>query len=162
MKIKIEMDEQAEEEVIIRCRGMTEQIAAIQRAVSEAAGAVQKIVLYKGNTEYYLPMNDILFFETADHGVAAHTGNDMYEAGYKLYELEEILPGFFMRVSKSTILNTSHIFSIKSLFLTTNYTSDALGLQYLLHFTHPDGIGSRGIMHIIQCIFFLQSLSFCK
>ena len=39
MKIKIEMDEQAEEEVIIRCRGMTEQIAAIQRAVSEAAGA---------------------------------------------------------------------------------------------------------------------------
>lgn len=96
MKIKIEMDEQAEEEVIIRCRGMTEQIAAIQRAVSEAAGAVQKIVLYKGNTEYYLPMNDILFFETADHGVAAHTGNDMYEAGYKLYELEEILPGFFM------------------------------------------------------------------
>ena len=35
MKIKIEMDEQAEEEVIIRCRGMTEQIAAIQRAVSE-------------------------------------------------------------------------------------------------------------------------------
>ena len=25
MKIKIEMDEQAEEEVIIRCRGMTEQ-----------------------------------------------------------------------------------------------------------------------------------------
>ena len=44
MKIKIEMDEQAEEEVIIRCRGMTEQIAAIQRAVSEAAGAVQKIV----------------------------------------------------------------------------------------------------------------------
>ena len=112
MKIKIEMDEQAEEEVIIRCRGMTEQIAAIQRAVSEAAGSVQKIVLYKGNTEYYLPMNDILFFETADHGVAAHTGNDMYEAGYKLYELEEILPGFFMRVSKSTILNTSHIFSI--------------------------------------------------
>ena len=35
MKIKIEMDEQAEEEVIIRCRGMTEQIAAIQRAVRQ-------------------------------------------------------------------------------------------------------------------------------
>ena len=76
MKIKIEMDEQvAEEEVIIRCRGMTEQIAAIQKAVSEAAGAVQKMVLYKGNTEYYLPMNDILFFETADSGVVAHTCN---------------------------------------------------------------------------------------
>ena len=41
-----------------------------------------------------------------------NTGNDLYEARYKLYELEEILPGFFMRVSKSTILNTTHIFSI--------------------------------------------------
>ena len=39
MKIKIEMDEQAEEEVIIRCRGMTEQIAAIQRAVSGSRGS---------------------------------------------------------------------------------------------------------------------------
>ena len=55
MKIKIEMDEQAEEEVIIRCSGMTEQIAAIQRAVSEAAGAVQKIVLYKGCLLYTSP-----------------------------------------------------------------------------------------------------------
>ena len=31
---------------------------------------------------------------------------------YKLYELEEFLPGYFMRVSKSTILNTNHIYSI--------------------------------------------------
>ena len=48
MKIKIEMDEQAEEEVIIRCRGMTEQIAAIQRAVSEAAGATR--AMYSSNS----------------------------------------------------------------------------------------------------------------
>ena len=113
MKIKIrKWMNRRREEVIIRCRGMTEQIAAIQRAVSEAARAVQKIVLYKGNTEYYLPMNDILFFETADHGVAAHTGNDMYEAGYKLYELEEILPGFFMRGVKIDDLKYFSYFSI--------------------------------------------------
>ena len=37
---------------------------------------------------------------------------DAYKAKYKLYELEETLPRFFMRVSKSTILNTNHIFSI--------------------------------------------------
>ena len=35
-----------------------------------------------------------------------------YQTKYKLYELEDILPGFFMRVSKSTILNTNHIYSI--------------------------------------------------
>ena len=33
MKIKIEIDESAaEDEVIIRCRGLTKQVAAVQRA----------------------------------------------------------------------------------------------------------------------------------
>ncbi len=37
MKIKIEIDESAaEDEVIIRCRGLTKQVAAVQRAVRRA------------------------------------------------------------------------------------------------------------------------------
>lgn len=36
MKIKIEIDESAaEDEVIIRCRGLTKQVAAVQRAVRD-------------------------------------------------------------------------------------------------------------------------------
>ena len=65
MKIKIEIDEALEEDVVlIRCRSLTEEIGAVQRAVSEAAGTMQKFVFYKGNTEYYLMLDDILFFET--------------------------------------------------------------------------------------------------
>lgn len=113
MKIKIEIDDSlAENEVLIRCRGLTEEIAAIQRAVSETAGAAQKLSFYRGSTEYYLKLNDILFFETGSGGISAHTKSDVYQAKYKLYELEDILPGFFMRVSKSTIVNTNHIYSI--------------------------------------------------
>jgi DNA-binding LytR/AlgR family response regulator len=29
-----------------------------------------------------------------------------------LYELEELLPGFFMRISKSAILNTNQVYAI--------------------------------------------------
>lgn len=113
MKVKIEIDEALEEdEVLIRCRGLTEEIAAIQKAVLEIVGAKQKFVFYKGNTEYYLVLDDILFFETDEKGISAHTRTDTYQSKYKLYELENILPGFFMRVSKSTILNTNHIYSI--------------------------------------------------
>lgn len=113
MKIKIEIDEKmADDEVIIRCRGLTEEITAVQKAVSEVANATEKFVFYKGNTEYYLTLDEILFFETADAGISAHTRTDMYQTRYKLYELEDILPGFFMRVSKSAILNTNHIYSI--------------------------------------------------
>ena len=113
MKIKIEIEEAlAEDEVVIRCRGLTEEISAIQKAVSEVSSAAQKFTFYKGNTEYYLTLDEILFFETDETGISAHTRTDAYQTTYKLYELEDILPGFFMRVSKSTILNTNHIYSI--------------------------------------------------
>ncbi len=36
----------------------------------------------------------------------------VYKVRYKLYELEELLPEYFMRISKSTILNTNKIYSI--------------------------------------------------
>lgn len=113
MKIKIEIDESlAEDEVLIRCRSLTEEVSAIQRAVSDTAGRTQEFVFYKGNTEYYLKLNDILFFETDNGSISAHTKSEVYQAKYKLCELEDILPGFFMRVSKSTIVNTNHIYSI--------------------------------------------------
>ena len=113
MKIKIEIAESLEEdEVLIRCRELTEEVSAIQKAVSEVTCAAQKFTFYKGNTEYYLSLNEVLFFETDDAGISAHTKTDAYQTKYKLYELEDVLPGFFMRVSKSTILNTNHIYSI--------------------------------------------------
>ena len=59
-----------------------------------------------------LQLDDVLFFQTEDDVIHVHTKDDMYETKYKLYQLEEMLPGFFMRISKSAILNTNHIYSI--------------------------------------------------
>ena len=60
MKIKIEIDEGLpEDEVLIRCRGLTEQIADVQKAVSEVINTSQKFVFYRGNTEYYLTLDEI-------------------------------------------------------------------------------------------------------
>ena len=113
MKIKIEIDEGLpEDEVLIRCRGLTEQISDVQKAVSEVVNTSQKFVFYRGNTEYYLALDEILFFETDSDGINAHTRDNIYQTKYKLYELEELLPGSFMRISKSAIVNTSHIYSI--------------------------------------------------
>lgn len=113
MKIRIEIDESVtEDEVIIRSSSLNDQVAAIQKAVSDVVNVSQKFPFYKGNTEYYLTLHEILFFETDETGIVAHTKTDMYQTRYKLYELEDMLPGVFMRVSKSTILNTNHIYSI--------------------------------------------------
>ena len=80
--------------------------------LGELLSQKKHITFYKGETEYYLSLEEILFFETEESGICAHTINNIYNVKYKLYELEELLPGYFMRVSKSTILNTNHIYSI--------------------------------------------------
>ncbi|MGN0140678.1 MAG: LytTR family DNA-binding domain-containing protein [Roseburia sp.] len=113
MKIQVEIDNNlTDDEVIIRCRNLTEQVAKIQQAVSDVVHASEKFPLYRDSTEYYIPLDEILFFQTEGNGITAHTRDEAYETQYKLYELEDILPGSFMRVSKSTILNTNHIYSI--------------------------------------------------
>lgn len=113
MKVSIEIvGDLHQNEVIIRCSKLDEDIKRIYDILMDAAKEAKYPVLYKGNVEYYLPMNDILFFETSDNSICAHTVDDVYNTTYHLYELEEILPRYFMRVSKSTILNINHIYSI--------------------------------------------------
>lgn len=113
MKIRIEVDENLiEEEVIIRCSRLNRDINQIQRAVSEITSKSQRFIFYKGDTEYYLSLEEVLFFETEENGICVHTIDNVYQTKYKLYELEDLLPGYFMRVSKSAILNRNQIYSI--------------------------------------------------
>lgn len=113
LKIRIEIDPSiTEEEVIIRCPKLTAEIEAVQQALTSATASNQKLMLMCNDKEYYIDMDSILFFETANRGVSAHTKQDIYQTKYTLRELDSILPSKFMRVSKSTILNTDKIFSV--------------------------------------------------
>ncbi|BDF32713.1 MULTISPECIES: LytTR family DNA-binding domain-containing protein [Extibacter] len=113
MKIRIEIEDNLKEaEIIIRSSVLDEEVQKIQRAVADIVSMEQRLVFYKGDTSYYLPLEDVLFFETEESEVHAHTRKEIYRTKYRLYELEEMLPGYFMRVSKSTILNTRKIYSM--------------------------------------------------
>lgn len=113
MKVRIEIDAGMEEtEVVIRCKELNDTIVALQNYILEQNGAGQCLALYRGEKEYYVEIRDIYFFETEGRRVFAHTSNMFFEAGYKLYELEEMLPHKFMRISKSTIVNLDYIYSI--------------------------------------------------
>lgn len=113
MKIRIEIDENlAEEEVVIRCRSLDDKIRKVQNAVRETVSKMQTIVFSKGEQEYYFPLSKVLFFETDGNNIHVHTADDIYETKYRLYELEEMLPGSFMRISKSAVVNTHKIYSI--------------------------------------------------
>ena len=113
MKVRIEIDSNIEEdEIIIRCKELTKSIQKIEETIQQE-NQIINFTFYKDNTEYYIPLNSILFFETSGNEINAHTSNEIYKVKYKLYELEEILPINFIRVSKSTILNVDYIFSIE-------------------------------------------------
>ena len=113
LKIRIEMSEGVQEEVVIRCREITPEIIRLQQLLSGNSDRSNQFLVYKGDTEYYLNVNDIIFFETEGNAVMAHTRDDVYESRRKLYELEELLGGRFQRISKSAIVNVDKVYSIK-------------------------------------------------
>lgn len=91
---------------------MDDRIQRVYEALSDITNGSKHLILNKGNADIYMPLEKILFFETAHGCISAHTVSQVFETSYRLYELEELLPGYFMRVSKSTILNTNQIYSI--------------------------------------------------
>ena len=116
MKIRIDVDESNDEEIIIKCKKITNEITSIQNLLKNN----KKIVFYKDNIEYYLELDNILFFETEGNMVNAHTIDNIFQTKYKLYELEKILTSNFMRVSKSAILNINHVYSINHSITSSN------------------------------------------
>ncbi len=101
------------EEVIIRCRQITPEIEAMARQFDQPERRPGFPTYFKGDSQFYLSLTEILFFETDDERVFAHTVGDSYETRMRLYELEAILPGQFVRVSRSAIINIQQVFSIQ-------------------------------------------------
>ncbi|GBG94336.1 LytR family transcriptional regulator [Ligilactobacillus salitolerans] len=113
MKIKVEVDEKlADTEIVIRTPRLDEHIAQTVKEISRQVKTAPQIDFYQAGVRYFLDLDKILFFETADRKVIAHTAESTYAASLKLYELEESLPRVFVRSSKSTIVNLKQIFSV--------------------------------------------------
>lgn len=114
MKIRIEtLEGLQEDEVIIRCGRVDDTIQRIHDYIQGQSLLKTGFTFYKQNQEYYFPLEEVLFFESDDERVYAHTSDDAFLIKYRLYELEEILPRCFVRASKSTIVNTRKVYSIE-------------------------------------------------
>ena len=113
MKIRIDtVDDLEELEVIIRCKNPDAEIRQLEKMIAQQMALRRELCLYQNNQEFFLPIESILFFETDDDKVYAHTKENSFLAKYKLYELEKILPETFLRISKSAIVNIALIYSI--------------------------------------------------
>ena len=97
MKIKMEIDENLQdEEIIVRCRELSDDVVAMQRRIAEAVHAGMRLAVVRGDLEYYLPLNEILFFgDSRCLFVAVHTATQIYETHLRLYELEKCFRAAF-------------------------------------------------------------------
>ncbi|MHC5791815.1 LytTR family DNA-binding domain-containing protein, partial [Streptococcus pyogenes] len=86
MKIRIELDDGLDDvEVVIRTNRLSVEIEQIQQALMQIERP--RLVFYKGTSEYFLELADILFFETDGARIFAHSRDNAYEVKLKLYEL---------------------------------------------------------------------------
>lgn len=119
MKIRLELDDSKQElEVVIRAAALTAEVEQLHQLLTQLHR--EPILFYKDTSEYFLPVEEILFFETEGSKIFAHSREEAYEVKLKLYELEERLPRLFCRISKSTIANTKAIYSLDKSFSGTS------------------------------------------
>lgn len=109
MKVKVEIDEKIAEPEI-RISGNFADVVKIQEMLTGEFS--RKLELFAKGEVHFVPTEDVIFFESVDGKTWAHTVREIYEAHEKLYELEEDLPRYFARISKSVIANTREISSI--------------------------------------------------
>lgn len=141
MKIRIELDDGLDEpEVVIRSNRLGPDIEQIQQALSQLSQ--KRLAFYKGSSEYFLDIADMLFFETDGSRILGHTRDDIYEIKMKLYELEDYLPAYFCRVSKSTIANVKAVYSLDKSFSGTS--------RIAFYKTHKQVHVSRHYYHLLR------------
>lgn len=115
MKITIvDREDHEEDEIIIRCRQMDEQLLKLVYALK--AGQERLTVLQDGNILQVAP-KDIYYFEAVDNKVFLYLEKEVCETKLKLYELEKQFAGTdFLRISKSVILNLAKVKSLSPAF----------------------------------------------
>ena len=113
MKIKIERTEAlCETEVTVRCSKNEDQTTKmLLRQLEMLAGTA---VGYKDGTAHKLALQDIFYIESVDEKTFFYLEAYIYETPRKLYEWEkELQDTSFVRISKSTILNTDKLCSVR-------------------------------------------------
>ena len=112
MQVILEKVDSAEQEnAIIRAVNETDDIKA---AMEILEGGTRKIPLIKDSKTVLLEVTFIYYIESVDKKTFVYTKENCYESKLRLYELEETLGAYFLRISKSMIVNLKKIQGVKS------------------------------------------------
>jgi len=100
-----------DEKAIIRAK---EKTTDIQNAIELLEGNAGSIAVAKDGKTYLCKPNAIYYIESVDKRSYVYTKDQCYDTKFRLYGLEEMLGGYFIRCSKAMIVNLRKIKSVKS------------------------------------------------
>ncbi len=108
MKITIvDCPEGEEDEIIIKCRQMDEQLL---RMIGAVKAGKERILATKEGKIMQISPKEVYYFEAVGNRVFLYREKDVLETRHRLYELEELFRGAdFFRASKSLIMNLSKV-----------------------------------------------------
>lgn len=112
MQLKVTKVPISENEVVeIKCHKIGNEVSEIISFVKFRQGVIKG---KKDGNVKEIPMWDLYYIESVDNRTYIYTINDCYEAGMRIYELEEMLSNStFVRIQKGMILNLMKVNSIK-------------------------------------------------
>lgn len=114
MKLQIEEIANLEEtEILIRCKEIDEKISRISNYIRTSYITINGKL---DGESYVINLDDIYYFETVENRVFAYVEKNVYEVGYKLQELVEMLKRTtFIQTARTIILNINKIEKVSTL-----------------------------------------------
>ena len=112
MRVRFEQVESREKEsALIRA---TEKTADILNAIDLLENGSGGITVTKDRSTYFCKLTMIYYIESVDKHTYVYTKGDCYESRDRLYELEEKLGIWFVRISKAMIVNLRKIRNVSA------------------------------------------------
>lgn len=113
MKIEIIVDEEAADlKISVTCRQLTPDV---EKMLATLRMMNQQLTAKKGDEIHLLDIAQIIYIESVDRSCFIYTSEEVYESGFRLYELERQLEEYgFFRVSKSFLIHLQRIQSLKA------------------------------------------------
>ena len=112
MRVRFEQVESREkEQALIRAVEKTADILNAMDLLENGSGGIS---VTKDRSTYFCGLTQIYYIESVDKRTYVYTKDDCYESRDRLYELEEKLGMYYVRISKSMIVNLRKIRNVSA------------------------------------------------
>ena len=112
MRVRFEqVDTREKEQALIRAVEKTPDILSAMDLLENGSGGIS---VTKDRSTYFCKLTQIYYIESVDKRTYVYTRDGCYECRDRLYELEEKLGTYYVRISKSMIVNLRKIRNVSA------------------------------------------------